>query len=216
MDNPAPRPGRPGRYGSAGASLSGNDAVVNKYGRGSVQAGITGEKWLIKALQGDPRTQRYPIWQSLGIPGPAGGKRGGRYASDVDFALASGSTLLLIDCKKWAAGSIYWSIGGTPMKGFSVMKSNNSYGDQQPHLSKNMATAVDRYSDNLPGITVRAIVLFVPTKAGIPTSVRWLRWPGGIRSYLPGDGVRKASRILGEPKPVDPQIQALLGRMLRT
>lgn len=197
------------RYGRAGSGISGA-AGQARYGRQSAMAGAAGERRLAGAISRSSEVSGYMSWSSLGIPTPRGGER---YSSDVDIALASGNRLVLVDAKMWAAGKIYWSILGYPMRGLAPMRSKGGL----KRLSRNMETAVARYRSQLPGHVVKGVVVFVPTSkgGGLPASVRLLRWPGGIRSYLVGDGLRRISSALGAPEEPSAEIQGLLGRMTK-
>lgn len=190
------------RYGTAGSGL-GSDASQSRFGS-SAKVGAAGERYLAALLRKNPSTKNYMMWSSLRIPASPGQKR---YGGDVDLALASDRTIVLVDCKKWAAGHVYWSLFNKPMKGLSPMSDA---------LSKNMDLAVNRYSEALPGHIVKGMVLFVPNQRGqLPTSVGLLRFPGGIRSFMPSDGMRKIARSLKKPAEPSSEIQALLGRMTK-
>lgn len=202
---------RPGQFGRAGSGL-GQGSATSQFGH-HAKIGADGERHFQKALIGSKVNQDYNIWWSLSIPqDPSGGRR---YRGDVDVAIANGNKLVLVDVKKWAAGKVYWSLFGISslsFKGFERIGGGSDGG-----LSKNMSLAVDRYSKNLPGIQVSAMVVFVPTtKRGTVPTLLGLRWPGGIKSYLYNDGARAIRKRLGEPvHEVDPSVAALLGRMLR-
>src|SRR5699024_1628557 len=182
----------------------GSDASVKKFGRKSAAVGASGERYLATMLRNNRATRDYMMWQSLRIPAQPGQKR---YGGDVDMALASDRKLILVDCKRWAANHVYWSFFNKPMKNLQPM------GDA---LSKNMSLAVNRYSDALPGHIVKGIVVFVPNQyGGVPASVGLLRFPGGVRSYMAQDGLRKISRFLGDAGEPSTQLQGVLGRMTK-
>lgn len=195
-------------YGQAGKGLGG-EAATQKYGKNAA-AGAYGERYLDGAFQRDDRISGYTVWKSLGVPRSASGKK---YQSDVDFAIASGNKLILVDAKMWSAGKIYWRFFGKVYAGLEPMGGKLS----EKKISRNMEMARELYQGRLPGgIKVKSIVVFVPVKGGrLPQSVIGLIWPGGIRSYLPGDGIRKIRRYLGTPKPVNEAIEALAGEMTK-
>lgn len=200
------------QYGEAGASFIGNDDAHKKWGDNAI-VGMLGEQYFADALRRAGLTGSYEVYGSLNIPTPAN-QRHNQYSSDVDCAVANGNNLLLIDVKRWASGFHYWSIFGFPFKNLTPMTKGNG----QWALSGNMAAAVARYRDALPGVNVQAIVVFVPTKSkgmAMPASVGLLRWPGGIRSYLTQDALYKIKSILGQPQPVEGKIRAVLGSMVR-
>lgn len=201
------------QFGSAGGGLGGDDARA-RFGQNAI-IGAAGERYFADALRAQGITSSYTVWASLSIPDDRSNPRATRYSSDVDFAVASGEQLILIDVKRWAGGVAYWSLPllGLPMKGLApMMKSGTDW-----RLSANMAAAVSRYQARLPGVAVSAMVIFVPTnRAGrMPTSVGFLRWPGGIHSFLAQDGINALKRRLGTPRRASPAIQALCTSLLR-
>lgn len=166
-----------------------NTAARTKFGAANAAAGLSGEKWLLKKL-----SAQFPdahIWFSVRTPARTGQKR---YNSDIDLVVVNGRRVILIDAKRWEAGHVYWSLFGVPMQGWRRMRRSNT--PMKP--SRNMAMAQSRVAQDLPGAHVTSMVIYTPTKRGLPTSVRWLRWPGGIRSYLPGDGLHAVPRRVGD------------------
>lgn len=198
-----------GRYGQAGKGISGGAA---RYGKDAA-AGARGERVLSGLLRENPLTHDYAMWQSLRIPTQPGETR---YSSDVDLAVASGNRLVLVDAKFWAANHVFWTLFGMPMRDLAPMPDRNtdrfvnSVGPKK-QMSRNMELAVTRYSAALPAHSVLGIVVFAPTKGGLPTSVGFLRWPGGIRSFLPQDGMRRIHRFLGDSQEPTELIQSVLG-----
>lgn len=187
-------------YGDAGSGVLGS----GKFGSSAV-AGAIGERHFQALMQSNERVRGYTSWASLRIPTP---RRGRTYSSDVDFAVASGRRLMLVDIKMWEAGRFYWSAFGKMYKGFEPMNKDKP-------MSRNMEMATNRYREALPGMTVQSMVMFVRSKKGLPSGVMLLRWPGGIGSYQPQDGLNKIQRFLGEPEYPHQDIIALLGRMTR-
>lgn len=196
------------RFGEAGASF--NDASLHKKFGANAAIGAMGEKYYGGALDRGGISSKYEVHSSLNIPDARGSKSS--YSSDVDFAVANGGSLILVDVKRFASGYHYWSFMGFPFKGLTPMMKNDKW-----RLSANMAAAVDRYQQALPGIHVEAMVVFVPTnKTGaMPSSVGLLVWPGRIRSYLAGDSIYKLHKLLGTPEAVSPLTRSLLARMTR-
>ena len=184
-----------------------NSAARAKFGADNAAAGLSGEKWLLKKL-----SAQFPhahIWFSVRTPARAGQKR---YNSDIDLVIANGSTVILIDAKRWEAGHVYWSLLGVPMQGWHRMRRKG----KPMSLGHNMEMAQSRVSQDLPGARVKSMVVYTPTKKGLPTSVRWLRWPGGIKSYLSGDGLHAVSRALGRgDKPVPHDIERYFDSLLQ-
>lgn len=198
-------------YGDAGKSLGSNEAN-SKFGRENAAIGARGEKYFRDVLERSGLDDEYDIWYSLKLPNDPHNKNATKYSSDVDVALTSGNKLILVDVKMWAAGSTYWTLFGLPFKGLAPMIDKK----KGWRLSSNMAAAVDRYKKNLPGVSVEAMVIFVPTKAnGGAPMVNFLKWPGDIRSYTSQDGVRKIKKWLGRGEETSPKLRALMGRMVR-
>ena len=193
--------------GNVGTSLRSSDAV-SAFGKKSAAAGDYGEKKLDRALETSRKTGGYHRWRSLKIPPSASGKR---YRSDVDFALANGDTIVLVDAKCWSGGFL-WSLSGSVMDGFRRKK--NFHGEEQS-VGKNMSMAVDLYQQHCDklhksrlqrGIKSRRVkviglVIFVPTQRGVmPTSVRFLKFSGTKGTYLVDPGVRAVAKCLGKTK----------------
>ena len=185
-----------------------SDGAVEKMGKASTRAGRAGEVRLDKAFAANSRTCDYARWRSLRMPQAASGKR---YGSDVDFALASGDTILLVDAKAWR-GRFLWSMSGHVMDGFRPVRDKDG---SRRKVGRNMSMAVDlfqrqcdmvqdrmrREGRRVKPVTVKALVLFVPTARNMsPSSVRFLRFPGTEGSALVEPGLRKAARVLGKPR----------------
>jgi hypothetical protein len=169
---------------------------------------------------------RYALAHSLNIPRRRDGKK---FNTDVDFGAASGNKLLLIDAKRWAPG-FYCSIplprghtiGVRILRPHSAEEVLNVSKWILPHvdgkwrLSRNMEMAVERYQEQLPGVEVRGIVVFVPTdKPRDSHRVSLLRWPGRIRTYTAEASYMEIEAWLGAPEPVNPKITALLDQQKR-
>lgn len=182
----------------------------------NIRQGIRGEQQLYDMLQKNTKLSQCLIEVSLGVPRTT--KRQKSYDSDVDIAIAAGNHIVLIDAKYYAAGKYYWRKGdGTIMEGFGPKLDTNT---KQPiKVSKSMIAAKNRYQqkiDNtinkynktaphnkrLPKVKVHAVVIFVPTgnRKQLPKSVRFLTYPGRIKSYLPAKGLKKVYSLLGKPK----------------
>ncbi len=188
-----------GVLGEAGEALS-TDEARRRFGKKNVLTGQWGERELVSMIREARLDQQFCFWTSRAVPNDPNDYRAMRSYGDVDLVAANGNRVVLIDAKWWSGGKVYWSFGGRPMNGLSPVR--DSGGRNWKPLSRNMAMAVERFSAVLPGHYVSAIVIFVKprsSKGSLPASVKLLRWPGGIRSYLPGDGVRQIRKRLGDP-----------------
>lgn len=187
----------------------------------NVKAGKLGEEFFAKAVSQDPFFDDVDVFASMRIPRKGNQKD---YNTDVDFVIASGNKVILVDVKSWSAMSkdsdpkrgvikpaVYWSAFGTIFNRFAVKEK----------ASANMKMALDRYSEYLKGVAqVEAMVMFAPTKGRrgkeyLPASVSFLKWPGGIKSYLLRDGLNKSKkRIPGGPadKKVSQKLSSLMAR----
>lgn len=137
-----------------------NTAARTKFGAANAAAGLSGEKWLLKKL-----SAQFPdahIWFSVRTPARTGQKR---YNSDIDLVVVNGRRVILIDAKRWEAGHVYWSLFGVPMQGWRRMRRNNT--PMKP--SRNMAMAQSRVAQDLPGAHVTSMVIYTPTKRGLPS-----------------------------------------------
>jgi hypothetical protein len=163
------------------------------------RAGAKGEADFFRALSlaKHPETgvslADFTVFRSLDIPASPG------YRGDVDLVIANGDRAVLVDVKRWSGRAPYWTLPGTsrPMRGALPLREQGRW-----RLSHNMWTALDRYRAVLRDTPkLSAMVAFVPTSArdpeSVPSSVRILRWPGGIGSYLAGAAFEELFRRLG-------------------
>lgn len=199
-----PPPAKRGRrYGKAGTSLHSENSGGKKYAR-TARTGAAGERRFSKFVQSHRELNQYWVYESLRIPAKRGQKR---YSSDVDAAIVSGNRVVLIDVKAWKAGKFYWSAFGKIWSGMTPTDYK---------LSQNMQMAKARYQESLgEGVRIVPITVFVPTKNGTPSSVKFLRFPGGVKSYLMGDCARKIISVLKDPEDPTREIEALFGSMTR-
>lgn len=227
--------------GQAGSGL-GDEKAVDQFGE-NAQIGALGERQYQEILQKAGYLDIYDTWFSVKVPDKSGRKK---TRTDVDVVISSGNKILLIDVKRWAATEttssgkrrpiVYWSIPFTelPMKNFKPIKAEGRVYNKSQYqvggadskatdqdlwrLSKSMVMARDRFSKLLPGYDIMAIVVFVPTtKNGSgPASVRFLKWPGGIKSYSSGGSLSFLRKWLGPSAKTGEKAAALLSRMTYT
>lgn len=182
-------------------------------------------------------TEQWHIVRTLNIPSLPSDRK--RYAGDVDFAIASGNKLVLLDAKNWEEHRFLYSIP-TPPRSWTRLLGRHQYGSGVQHirnhwlgqciglsgfsrihqgqsllLSQNNNLAVERYRARLAsgGVRVSAMVAFLTR--GRELNVRFLIWPGFIRSFTDADSFPELYRRLGAPEPVNPAILALLEEMKR-
>jgi hypothetical protein len=192
--------------------VSRNPSSSDVFGaRGRV--GAAGERLFVSTGLRNAGLDQFPTWTGLDIPTTPGSVP---LRGDVDCVIANGDKVVLVDVKRWAK-AVYWTVPGTRigMKGLVPMSDGGRVG-----LSSNMGAALDRYRAALGGSHVSALVVFVPTTnhdpASVPTSVRWLTWPGGIRSYLAGEAYAELHQRLGPSvEPVPDRTRTLLERLVR-
>jgi hypothetical protein len=181
---------------------SGHDgkSLESKFGKQRATIGNQGEDYFSKALA-NAGLSDYTTYRSLGIPAKSNQTKLG---GDVDFVIANGNIVRLIDVKRWA-GSPLWTLPfvGRPMNGLAPLLIQEVKGGPRvwKRPSRNMAAALDRYRQKLPGVDVEAMVVCVPTKDSDrdsgPSNVDFLFWPGGIRSFTVGQATTELKRVLG-------------------
>lgn len=195
-------------HGQAGSGIGGQAARA-RFGSNAA-VGAAGERAFAEALRRSKLGGKYDVYYSLSIPDDPVRRNATRYSSDVDVAITSGNRLVLIDVKRWRAGGIYWSLASMPFRGLAPLRLGQD--KQWKPLSANMAAALARYRANLPGVEVSAMVIFVGAgpRAALPGSVGLLRWPGGARSYLLGDGLRVLGKRLGAHQPTQVRLRSFL------
>lgn len=208
-DNPFPGGQRlpHANHGRAGASL-GTSVARGQFGK-HADIGAVGEKRFAQALRDAGLDTAADIYYSLGLPRGHGRKQ---TQSDVDAVLANGNRVVLVDVKRWKGNVIYWTLGGLPFRGLEPLTHGGRW-----RLSANMAAALQRYREALPGVNVSAMVVFVPAPRGAaPASVRWMKWPGGIRSFLLPAALRELHARLGSTYTTPPaRVSGLLKSLER-
>lgn len=180
---------------------SGHDgkSLSSRFGERRGRVGDQGESFLSKAFR-NSGLYKFSIWHDLGLPARAGQSK---LSTDVDFAIANGSNVILIDAKRWS-GSFLWTLPNSwPMSGLLPLRMPKTRNAPKvwSQLSSNMAAAVDRYQQHLPKANVSAMVIFVPTidsdRDSGPKHVEFLIFPGLIRSYRVGAAIGEIERVLG-------------------
>ena len=139
-------------HGRAGAGLGSNQAQT-KFGKQG-EIGASGERHFAQMLQRAALDEVYDIFYSLSIP------RGRDFKatamkSDVDVVLLNGNQLVLVDVKRWKGTGIFWSMSGLPFRDLSPLTLGGKW-----KMSANMAAAMRRYKEALPGVHVTAMVVF--------------------------------------------------------
>lgn len=172
-------------YGNAGTSM-GDMSFMKKFGKSNTQAGKMGEMILFHKLR-EPHgwlKSDMPLFCSL-IPDR-------KYKSDIDFAVAMGNKVLLIDAKMYKSGGFYWNIGDKVYRNFGPYKTerfDKKLGKKTSSpvkMSKSMDMARDKVQQLLGDkYTVESCVILVTnpsSKQGLSTT--WLmRYPGNIRVF---------------------------------
>jgi len=169
------------------------------------------------AFKGLLRNARLPYqyWHSLDLPRTAQHQHPTK--ADLDFAMANGRRLALVDVKAWAGGFLRFSVPGLNMVAEVPTSGRRPANRATPlKLSASMSMARDRYREALPGIEIMAMVIFVRANGSPPPgNVSLLIWPGRIRSYKTGLGLTKIEDFLGSPEPIDPSLSLMLDRLKR-
>jgi hypothetical protein len=209
------------------------------------RTGAIGEKLYLKRLNTLASTvsdfygsqHEYEVTHSLNIP--RGMKDRQPLRGDVDFAVASGRHLVLVDSKLWKDG-LYWSLPMPPRSSIALIgelgrsplgqaASSRFLGRTlgmrglSPHqpgkwfLSQNMPMAVERYSERLieHGIKVSGLVAFLDSSGSGTMHVGLLRWSKGISSYSTASSFEQIAKRLGPPEPVAEPIRSLIHKMKR-
>lgn len=131
------------------------------------------------------------------------------YTANVDHAVVSGSTVLLLDAKAWAPGFV-WSLGGSSYRGLksfpaatkrTLPMARDAYLE---HLAKNGVTGVD--------ITC-ALVVWSSRKEGKVST--WALTSPGAR-VIPGTKLAASPRRFLPRRPADPAITSALTRLVHT
>jgi hypothetical protein len=193
-----------GLFGSGSNTAKGPS--VQLFGS-NADVGRVGEDFYDRGLANAGIKEKYSVYRSRSIPASPGQRE---FGGDVDHLAANDAAVLLIDVKMWAGSEFYWSFNGIGFKGMLQPALREKEGQPKWPLSRNMEIAVERYTDALPSdIRVHGIVVFVPPT---PQSVRFLNWPGGIRSYLADESYDVIERVLGEPSKAREDVDRLLRR----
>lgn len=147
--------------------------------------GLTGERKtaevLLHAVSKAPGTV---VLHDLAIPIPG-------FSANIDHALVSGTRVLLIDSKAWAAG-FYWTAGGVTRRGLAKFPPADKRTVEL--AAERIAGLLDRRARGAE--VVRPVIVVWPTRGQV--SMRWAKMPGG--DLIGGHQLaRCASRFLDEP-----------------
>lgn len=193
-----------GLFGSGSNTAKGPS--VQMFGSNAIPGQI-GENFYDRGLANAGIKEKYSVYRSRSIPASPGQRE---FGTDVDTVAANAEAVLLIDVKKWSGDEVYWSFNGKGYKGLLRPALHDKNGQPKWLLSRNMEIALERYREALPSdIRVHAMVVFVPP---IPRSVRFLTWPGGIRSYRADESYDVIERVLGAPSKAREDVDQLLRR----
>lgn len=198
-------------YGSAGKSMQGK-GFQKKFGKTNSRVGASGERILFNRLRDRNHgwlRPEIPLFCSLKVPG---------YDSDIDFVVAYGRKILLIDAKKYKQdGGIFWNFPGSNIIRHGWTKYRSKHGSGKPiTMSKSMIMAKDIISRRFPGYEVEAIVVFV-TDRNLRNSkepmVRFLTFPGGVKSYNESSAqkfIKKFFRSEKQPSQVEKTLRKMV------
>ena len=171
--------------------------------------GALGEDFFLRELKRNG-FQDYQIHRNLGVPSVLSDSR--PMNIDCDVALSAGNNLVLVDVKLWEADAWYWTVPGTDV----ALKNFGPHLSGKWRLSQSMAITMERYSSRLPRTNILPMVVFVPTPKthALPSSVRFLTWPGRINSYLLEEAFPIMRDFLGEVRPTAAPVYQFLVEML--
>lgn len=166
-------------HGKPGAGLSNSG-----FGSEAIALGQRGEENFAKVLSVALHNNGFPIIEatdsfwSVGMPNKyAADKRDLLYDGDIDCIFVSATTIYLLDLKYYKGGNVsYRSFGDQLM---CVDLATGRPNGEKKTMSRNMATAQERFSSLFPNMKVESRVVFMPTERGIP-QVEGVYWPGGI------------------------------------
>ena len=173
------------------------------------KTGALGEESFMAALKRNG-FQDYQTHRNLGVPSALSDSR--PMNIDCDVALSAGNNLVLVDVKLWKADAWYWTVPGTDV----ALKNLGPHLSGKWRLSQSMAITMERYSSRLPRTNILPMVVFVPTSKthALPSSVRFLTWPGRINSYLLEEAFPIMRDFLGDVRPTAAPVNQFLLEML--
>lgn len=180
-----------GIYGRAATGLQDAGWAVNE---GVARAGSKGEQKTEGLLNGF--ALKAAVMHDLRVPLPG-------FKSNIDHAVVSGSSVLLIDSKLWKPG-FYWSLLG-PRRGW----------EKVPHAGKSqdyITRAVTSYLKGTPARVETPRLVVWSSRDGQPLSTWALRVPGAV--VVNGTGIVPVVRAFVRRGPADPVIVARLRQLL--
>lgn len=165
-------------YGTAGQSME-NKEFSQKFGKNSTASGSKGENILFHELRkpGGILPANIPLMCSLKVPG---------YSSDIDFAVAMGNKVLLIDAKFYQQdGGWYWNTKGdrtTFHKNFGKYKTRNG---NVVKLSKSDIASENILDRQLKFTDVKSAVVFVtdPSNPSAKAPHVHMKFPGEVEAF---------------------------------
>lgn len=164
-------------YGTPAASMDSSE-FSGKFGKESTKSGAKGEQILYNELRkpGGILPANIPLICSLQVPG---------YNSDIDFAVAAGNKVLLIDAKFYRQdGGFYWNTKGDRThfnRNFSRYRTRSG---KDVTLSKSDIASQEILGRELRGTEVKSIVVFV-TDPGSNTAKQptvFMKFPGEVKA----------------------------------
>lgn len=164
-------------YGTAGKSMGKAD-FREAFGKETAASGSRGEQILLHEMRkpGGIVPASIPVICSMNLPG---------YSSDIDFAVAMGNKVLLIDAKYYRQdGGVYWNTKGDRSKMYRNLSRYRTKSGKEIHLSNNDIAAENIIGRKLKNTEVSSIVVFVSDKslANAKEPHVFMKFPGEVKA----------------------------------
>lgn len=167
-----PVPTAPSMVGAPGAGLHGAKGMTQT----NIALGVKGEENFARALSATNQLNRFgTIWS---VPVPAQDRfEPGKYETDIDCILSTGSAIFLVDLKNYKSGNVRYYNQGNQLYCEDV--ATGKLVGEPKTMSRNMEMATSAVRGHFPQANIVPVVVFMPTDKG-EGNLDNVVWPGGV------------------------------------
>lgn len=158
--------------GAPGAGLHG----AQNMSQTNIDLGVKGEENFARALSATGQIGRFGTIWSVPVP-DMDYFRPGKYETDIDCIIGTGSAIFLVDLKNYKSGDVRYHRRGNELYCEDVA-TGQQIGEVKT-MTRNMEMATAAMRKHFPQANIVPVVVFMPTDKGEGT-IDKVVWPGGI------------------------------------
>lgn len=158
--------------GAPGAGLQG----AQNMSQTNIDLGVKGEENFARALSATGQIGRFGTIWSVPVP-DQDFFRPGKYETDIDCIIGTGSAIFLVDLKNYKSGNVRYHRRGNELYCEDVA-TGKQIGEVKT-MTRNMEMATSAMRKHFPKANIVPVVVFMPTDKGEGT-IDKVVWPGGI------------------------------------